>query len=177
MPRATELLRFSGWLALVALTVFCWRVMTADTIWDFVATAPQQAADIFGRMLPPRWSYAERLWRPLWDTINMATMGTLLAIILATPVAFLAARNTTPSVALIAAARAPDHCVVALDQRADLGLGPGDHSRSGRARRNHRHCAALHRLHRQVALRGDRGDRREPGRSHPCHRSWSRRRS
>ena len=101
MPRATELLRFSGWLALVALTVFCWRVMTADTIWDFVATAPQQAADIFGRMLPPRWSYAERLWRPLWDTINMATMGTLLAIFLATPVAFLAARNTTPSVALI----------------------------------------------------------------------------
>jgi phosphonate transport system permease protein len=101
MPRATELMRFFGWLALVALTVFCWRVMTADTIWAFVETAPQQAADIFGRMLPPRWSYAERLWRPLWDTINMATMGTLLAIILATPVAFLAARNTTPSVALI----------------------------------------------------------------------------
>jgi phosphonate transport system permease protein len=101
LPRATELLRFLGWLALVALTVFCWRVMTADTIWAFVETAPQQAADIFGRMLPPRWSYAERLWRPLWDTINMATMGTLLAIILATPVAFLAARNTTPSVALI----------------------------------------------------------------------------
>jgi phosphonate transport system permease protein len=101
MPRATELMRFFGWLGLVALTVFCWRVMTADTIWAFVETAPQQAADIFGRMLPPRWSYAERLWRPLWDTINMATMGTLLAIILATPVAFLAARNTTPSVALI----------------------------------------------------------------------------
>jgi phosphonate transport system permease protein len=101
MPRATELMRFLGWLALVALTVFCWRVMTADTIWAFVETAPQQAADIFGRMLPPRWSYAERLWRPLWDTINMATMGTLLAIFLATPVAFLAARNTTPSVILI----------------------------------------------------------------------------
>jgi phosphonate transport system permease protein len=101
MPRATELMRFFGWLGLVALTVFCWRVMTADTIWAFVETAPQQAADIFGRMLPPRWSYAERLWRPLWDTINMATMGTLLAIILATPVAFLAARNTTPSVVLI----------------------------------------------------------------------------
>jgi phosphonate transport system permease protein len=101
LPQSTELLRFFGWLGLVALTVFCWRVMTADTIWAFVETAPQQAADIFGRMLPPRWSYAERLWRPLWDTINMATMGTLLAIILATPVAFLAARNTTPSVALI----------------------------------------------------------------------------
>jgi phosphonate transport system permease protein len=98
---AAGLARFTGWLALVAITVFCWRVMTADTIWAFVESAPQQAADIFGRMLPPRWSYAERLWRPLWDTINIATIGTLLAIILATPIAFLAARNTTPSVALV----------------------------------------------------------------------------
>jgi phosphonate transport system permease protein len=98
---AAALARFAGWLALVALTVFCWRVMTQDTIWAFVESAPQQAADIFGRMLPPRWSYAERLWRPLWDTINIATMGTLLAIVLATPVAFLAARNTTPSAVLV----------------------------------------------------------------------------
>ena len=98
---AAELARFASWLALVAITVFCWRVMTEDTIWAFVESAPQQAADIFGRMLPPRWSYAERLWRPLWDTINIATIGTLLAIILATPIAFLAARNTTPSVVLV----------------------------------------------------------------------------
>lgn len=86
-----------GWLALVALTVFCWRVMTADTIWAFVEDAPRQAADIFGRMVPPRWSYAEKLWLPLWDTLNIATLGTALAIVLGTPLAFLAARNTTPS--------------------------------------------------------------------------------
>jgi phosphonate transport system permease protein len=90
-----------GWLALVALTVFCWRVMTADTIWAFVQDAPRQAADIFGRMLPPRWDYADRLWRPLWDTINIATLGTLLAVVLGTPLGFLAARNTTPSALLI----------------------------------------------------------------------------
>lgn len=87
-----------GWFALVALTVFCWRVMTADTIWAFVWDAPTQASDIFGRMLPPRWEYANRLWAPLWDTINIATLGTLLAIALGTPLGFLAARNTTPSV-------------------------------------------------------------------------------
>jgi phosphonate transport system permease protein len=98
---SAAILRFSAWLALAALTVFCWRVMTRDTIWAFVESAPQQAADIFGRMLPPRWSYAQRLWRPLWDTINIATLGTLLAIILASPIAFLAARNTTPSVVLV----------------------------------------------------------------------------
>jgi phosphonate transport system permease protein len=90
-----------GWLSLAALTVFCWRVMTADTIWGFVADAPTQAADIFGRMLPPRWDYANKLWLPLWDTINIATLGTVLAIMLGTPLAFLAARNTTPSALLV----------------------------------------------------------------------------
>ncbi|MCA1952644.1 MAG: phosphonate ABC transporter, permease protein PhnE [Hyphomicrobiales bacterium] len=94
-------LRWLGWLALVALTILCWRVMTADTIWAFVSDAPRQAQDIFGRMLPPRWRYIDQLWMPLWDTINIATLGTLIAILLATPLAFLAARNTTPSAALI----------------------------------------------------------------------------
>jgi phosphonate transport system permease protein len=93
-----QTLRWIGWLALVALTVFCWRVMTASTIWAFVEDAPRQAADIFGRMLPPRWEYAGRLWLPLWDTLSIATLGTLLAVLISTPLAFLAARNTTPSV-------------------------------------------------------------------------------
>ena len=90
-----------GWLALVALTVFCWRIMTADTIWEFVYDAPRQAQDIFGRMLPPRWSYIDRLWVAIWDTLNIATLGTVIAVFIATPLAFLAARNTTPSVLFI----------------------------------------------------------------------------
>lgn len=96
-----RLAQWLAWLALVALTVFCWRVMTEGTIWAFVYDAPRQAADIFGRMIPPRWSYAESLWRPLWDTVNIATLGTLIAIVIATPLALLAARNTTPSVHLV----------------------------------------------------------------------------
>lgn len=95
--RGQRLLTWLGWLSLVALTVVCWRVMTEGTIWAFVYDAPRQAADIFGRMIPPRWAYADKLWLPLWDTINIATLGTALAIVMATPLAFLAARNTTPS--------------------------------------------------------------------------------
>jgi phosphonate transport system permease protein len=38
---------------------------------------------------------------PMWDTINMATLGTALAVVLAVPVAYCAARNTTPSVAAV----------------------------------------------------------------------------
>ena len=82
-----------GWLALVALFVFCWQVMTKDTIWMFVNDAPRQAADLGSRMFPPRWSYFERLLWPMWDTLNIATLGTIMGIIIAVPVAFLAARR------------------------------------------------------------------------------------
>lgn len=99
--RPAELLRFFAWLAVVALVVVCWRAMTRDTIWAFVFDAPRQAADIASRMIPPRWSYMDALWRPLWETIVIATLGTLLAIALAAPIAFLAAHNTTPSATFV----------------------------------------------------------------------------
>lgn len=92
-----RLLLWVGWLFLVLLFVFCWQIMTKNTIWAFVADAPSQAADLGSRMFPPRWSYIDVLWKPLWDTMNIATLGTLLGVIFAVPVAFLAASNTTPS--------------------------------------------------------------------------------
>ena len=102
--RRTTLAQWASWLAWMALAilfVFAWEVMTANTIWLFVEDAPRQAADLASRAWPPRWSYMDRLWAPLWDTLNIATLGTLIGTIIAVPVAFLAARNTTPS-ALIA---------------------------------------------------------------------------
>ncbi|MDO5529860.1 MAG: phosphonate ABC transporter, permease protein PhnE [Paracoccus sp. (in: a-proteobacteria)] len=86
-----------GWFLTVALFVWCWNLMTARTNWGFVNDAPRAASDLASRAFPPRWSYMERLWAPLWDTINIATLGTLLGIVLAVPLAFLAASNTTPS--------------------------------------------------------------------------------
>src|SRR5262249_48719841 len=66
-------------------------------VWAFVADAPAQAADLAVRMVPPDWGFIHALWRPMWDTINMATLGTVMGIMLALPVAYCAARNTTPS--------------------------------------------------------------------------------
>jgi phosphonate transport system permease protein len=99
--RGRQLAIWLGWLAGTALFVACWQIIAESTIWAFVWDAPQQGADLLARMVPPRWSYLPRLWRPLWDTINIATLGTVLALGLAVPVAFLAAQNTTPSVTLV----------------------------------------------------------------------------
>ena len=89
------------WLLAVLVLVQCWIILNENTIWEFVYDAPAQAADLIGRMFPPRWSVLPALWSPLWDTINMATLGTLLGIALGVPIAFLAARNTTPSALLV----------------------------------------------------------------------------
>ncbi|TGD67342.1 phosphonate ABC transporter, permease protein PhnE [Tabrizicola sp. WMC-M-20] len=129
-PRARLALWF-GWLCLVALFVYCWQVMTANTIWAFIWDAPRQAADIGGRMMPPRLSYLPELLVPLWDTLNMATLGTLLGVILAVPVAFLAARNTSPSLLIlrpialfiIVASRSINSLIWALLLVAILGPG------------------------------------------------------
>lgn len=107
-----------GWLALVAITVACWRVMTKDTIWEFLLSAPAQAADISSRMFPPRWSYMEKLWWPIWETLNIATIGTLLAVLFGTPLALLAARNTTPSTTIIR----PIALLVIVSSRSINGL-------------------------------------------------------
>nr|WP_244404296.1 phosphonate ABC transporter, permease protein PhnE [Fulvimarina pelagi] len=93
----SRLLRWTGWVALVALFIWCWQLMTANTIWYFVTDAPRQAADIGSRMFPPSLAYIPELMVPLWDTINIATLGTVGGVVMAVPVAFLAARNTTPS--------------------------------------------------------------------------------
>ena len=96
-----SLVRWAGWLIGVAVFVYCWQRISDETTWFFVWDAPRIANDIWTRATPPRWEYITQLGRPIWDTINIATLGTLIALVLAVPVAFLAARNTTPSALFI----------------------------------------------------------------------------
>src|SRR5262249_56078673 len=88
-------------LAGAAIFIYCWELISDKTIWAFVADAPAQAADLAVRMVPPDWGFIHALWRPMWDTINIATLGTLMGMILAVPVAYCAARNTTPSAGVV----------------------------------------------------------------------------
>ncbi|MFE3837393.1 phosphonate ABC transporter, permease protein PhnE [Pseudogemmobacter sonorensis] len=129
-PRA-RLGLWALWLGIVALFVWCWEVMTKRTIWAFVWDAPRAASDIASRAWPPRWSYMEQLWAPLWDTLNIATLGTLIGTALAVPLAFLAASNTTPSkliarpvaLLLIVASRSINSLIWALLLVSILGPG------------------------------------------------------
>ncbi len=127
---AARLQRFALIFTVVAISVWCWQSISSVTTWSFVLDAPRQGADIASRMVPPAWGYLDKLWKAIWDTIAIATLGTLMAMMLATPLAFLAARTTTPNgllraIALlaIAATRSINSLIWALLFVSILGPG------------------------------------------------------
>lgn len=99
-----ELLLWGGWFLGLCLFLLCFKVVSDATIWEFLSDAHVQAASLIGRMVPPDWSITGALMLPLWDTLNIATVGTALGVLTAFPLAFLAARNTTPHPAVRALA-------------------------------------------------------------------------
>jgi len=94
--RRQSLVQLAWWLIGTLAFVVSARFIAEQTVWWFVLDAPRQALDLFSRMVPPDWAYSQRLWRALWDTVNIATLGTVVALVVAIPNAFFAARNTTP---------------------------------------------------------------------------------
>jgi phosphonate transport system permease protein len=94
------------WLAQASLAVVTiWMLARLGIRWEYVADAPGQIGDLLGRMFPPEWAAAGILLDPLVQTINIATLGTALALGLSIPVALLAALNTTLNHATYALAR------------------------------------------------------------------------
>ena len=94
--RGERLARFSLYLASVSIVV--WAARYVEIIPEFLADAPAQTADLFQRMWPFDWAhYGKVVHAALIETFHMASLGTLLAIVLAIPVALLGARNITRS--------------------------------------------------------------------------------
>lgn len=86
---------------LISMIAIVWSVRTIEVIPEFLYDAPEQAVDLFRRMWPIDWSFWHKMVaEALVETFHTATLGTLIALVLAIPVALLAARNVTPSVGL-----------------------------------------------------------------------------
>lgn len=93
-----RLSRFAFYLfAVGALAV---SLRTIDVIPEFLYDAPEQMADLFKRMWPLDLNYVRPTLKSLVETLHIATVGTIIAIVLAVPVGLLAARNVTPNLAL-----------------------------------------------------------------------------
>lgn len=93
---AQRLARFAVYLAIVAAIV--WSAQSVEVIPEFLVDAPEQVVDLVTRMWPPEWeSYPDTIHAALIETIHIATLGTLLSLLLALPVGVLAANNLVRS--------------------------------------------------------------------------------
>ncbi|WP_193045982.1 phosphonate ABC transporter, permease protein PhnE [Mycolicibacterium baixiangningiae] len=120
----------------VQLVAVCALIATIVSAWyiDFAPAALidglDEVAALLERMLPPRLDDPGRIGGLAVETLLMAVLGTVLAAVASVPLAFLAARNTTPHPAVYAVARAvitfcramPDLLFAVLFVRA-LGIG------------------------------------------------------
>ena len=87
--------RFIVYLTIVAAIVVA--AQTIEIIPEFLADAPEQVGDLLARMWPIDWrAYPIDVHSALIETIHIASLGTLLALVLASPVGLLAAHNLVP---------------------------------------------------------------------------------
>jgi len=93
--RRQRLARFAG--VLVAVVVFAWGWQTLAVRYDFVLSAPAEVHDLLVRMYPPDAAYSYEIVGPLIETVNIAVLGTGLSVFLSVPIAYLAAKNTSPT--------------------------------------------------------------------------------
>jgi phosphonate transport system permease protein len=128
--------RTTQWLLAVvglatAAAVLAWSGRDLNLSVAELAKGLPWIGDFVMRMFPPNWGFLERLVRPVSETIQLAIWGTLLAVLLALPLCFFAARNLTPSLLMFHAARQVfnlargiNELIFALIFVAAVGLGP-----------------------------------------------------
>jgi phosphonate transport system permease protein len=101
---AQKLARFAVYLVIAAAIVA--SIRTVEVIPEFLADAPEQVIDLLTRMWPPDTAYyAKGVHAALIETIHIASLGTLLSLLLALPVALFAAHNICPYLPLNLAAK------------------------------------------------------------------------
>jgi phosphonate transport system permease protein len=127
--RASRALPFLG--VLVFMVILGQAAIVVQARPQDLISGAHGMADILRRSFPPDFSKFGDTFEPALETVDIALFGTTAAVIMALPLAILAARNTTPAWPLYAAARGiialcravPD-LVWALLFVTAVGLGP-----------------------------------------------------
>ena len=88
-------------LAIILASAFHSGLLDPRRLADGVPAIWQLATE----MVPPNFTRWSEWWLPLLDTVAMSIAGTALAVILSVPLGLLAARSTTPNVAVYRLAR------------------------------------------------------------------------
>lgn len=117
-------------VVLVAL-VLTWSAQGTQLSWSELANGLPQIGDFLNRSFPPNWNILGNLIGPAVETIQIALWGTLLGVIVAVPVSFLAARNLNRNRFVyqtvrqfLNVTRSINELILALVFVSAVGLGP-----------------------------------------------------
>ena len=94
--------------ALIVVTIATLALITIDLKINFINlffNSSKYFADILGRMIPPDFSNFESLFFSMLETIEIAILGTFLAIVISIPIALFSARNLAPNFFIFLIAR------------------------------------------------------------------------
>ena len=95
-------------ITFISLTIILLTLVTIDLEINFInlfTDSFKYFADIFSRMLPPDFSNFNDLVFSMIETIEIAILGTFIAIILSIPLALLSAKNRAPNIIIFFIAR------------------------------------------------------------------------
>lgn len=142
LPRVSDLDRHRGWAGaatsafrlvglLVVMAVIMQSLYVVEARPQDLITGVHGMADILRRSWPPDFSRIREIGWPALQSVDLAIFGTLAGVVLALPLAVLAAANVTPARPLyylargiIAFTRSVHELVWALIFVAAVGLGP-----------------------------------------------------
>ncbi|MBP0599399.1 phosphonate ABC transporter, permease protein PhnE [Herbaspirillum sp. LeCh32-8] len=132
-PRPLNLRAWLLCVAAVALAAFvlAWSAQGTQLSWSELAGGLPQIGDFISRSFPPNWSILGNLVTPAVETVQIALWGTLLGVLGAIPVSFLAARNLNRNRVVYQAVRQAlnvtrsiNELILALVFVSAVGLGP-----------------------------------------------------
>lgn len=124
-------IRLAGWLAVLSFAAFA--AQRLDLLnFERLSSGASRLFHLIGLMFPPTaGGRFDSFVMALLETLSMALLGTLLAAVVALPLAFMLARNTMPFAflrgivrAILNILRGVDNLIFALIFVSAVGLGP-----------------------------------------------------
>ena len=118
------------WAGLLVAGVVLWSLITTDVELSRLLSAGPRIADFFGRMFPPDPTVMEEIWKGSAETLRIAILGTVGAVVLSIPLGILASETMVSSTVhrpiriVLAFIRAIPLILVAMLMVGAVGLGP-----------------------------------------------------
>ncbi len=118
------------WAGMLIAGAVLWSLVTTDVELSRLLSAGPRIADFFGRMFPPDPTVMEEIWKGSAETLRIAILGTVGAVVLSIPLGILASETMVSSTVhrpiriVLAFIRAIPLILVAMLMVGAVGLGP-----------------------------------------------------